>query len=106
MDSSTLSFVSYYEYQGSRDNICSLDLKTGKSSIIFPYTDEHYNNVTLLPVNNFQLSFTSSKRDASYAESETLIYDFRTGKTEKFPIQYNGNNVLLELFHYVHMKGK
>lgn len=52
-----LAFVSYYEYSGSKSNINYLDLNTYDSKTVFPHSEEHYNNVTLLPLNNHEISF-------------------------------------------------
>lgn len=93
-------FVSYYDFQGSRDNINYLNLKTGKASILFHYSEEHYNNVTLLPIGDRKISFSSSARDAFYSKSETLILDVDTKKIKKANITFENRTILLENFIY------
>ncbi|MEO3946759.1 hypothetical protein [Gorillibacterium sp. CAU 1737] len=93
-----ISFVSYYDFQGSRDSINVLDLASGGHRVVFPYTDVHYNNVTLLPVGEGKLTFTSSKKDEAYGSSKTILLDARSGSYQEKPIMFEGKTVLLEKF--------
>lgn len=95
-----LAFVSYYDYQGSRDSINLLNLEDYSASVLFPYTDEHYNNVTLLPIGQQRISFTSSEKYARFVESSTFIYDIPAGTYYQNDIQFNNSTVLLEKFIY------
>lgn len=45
-----LTFVSYYDFTGGRDSIHLFDCTAGSCETVFPYTENHYNNVTLLPL--------------------------------------------------------
>lgn len=95
---SELCFVSYYDFQGSRDNINYLDTNNGESSVLFHYTDEFYNNVTLLPVGNGRISFTSSKKDDLYENSRTYIMSVPNGSVSELDIEYEDNPIILEKF--------
>ena len=104
-DDSGLTFVSWYEFQGSRDNINYLDRKNGRVSVIFPYTEEHYNNVTLLPADAHRVTFTSSSHYEQLSDSETYQYDLKSGKVQQVDLKYAGEKAILEKFVYVKMKG-
>lgn len=95
---SELCFVSYYDFQGSKDNINRLNISDGKVSELFHYTDEFYNNVTLLPIGNGKISFTSSKKDDPYENSKTYCIDVSTGVVSELDIIYKGSPVILEKF--------
>ncbi len=105
-DGRGLTFVSWYEYQGSRDDICYLDLETEEAAVIFPHTEEHYNNVTLLPADSERVTFTSSAYGESLGDSETYQYDLKSGEVKKVDLQYAGEKAILEQFVYIRMDGK
>lgn len=96
-----LTFVSYYDFQGSCDDICSIDLKTGKAEILFAHSEENYNNVTLLPINESTILFTSSSRYQLYEESENMILNIIDGKTDRLELLYKNIPVLPQLFCYL-----
>ena len=95
-----LCFVTYYDYQGSRDNVNYFNTQTERTEILFHYSDEYYNNVTLLPVGNRKITFTSSSKDSFYSDSSTYIMDIQTKEYHKLDIEYNGEVVILENFIY------
>ena len=75
-------------------------MKEHSASEIFPYTDDYYNNVTLLPIGHNKITFTSSPKDAEYSSSFTIEYNFESGKYAPLDIMYNNKTVLLENFIY------
>lgn len=95
---SELCFVSYYDFQGSRDNINSLNINSGESTVLVPYTDEFYNNVTLLPIGGGKISFTSSAKNDVYENSKTYTLDVSDGTRSALDIACEGAPVLLENF--------
>jgi len=100
-DNSGICFVTFYDNNGGRDSINFFNVTQNELTIIFPYTDEHYNNVTLLPVGNNKISFTSSAKDAFFEESETILFDIPGNSYESQPVLYESITVLLENFVYV-----
>lgn len=74
MDENHIVFISYYDFTGGRDSVNSYDMKEHSASEIFPYTDDYYNNVTLLPVRHNEITFTSSPKDAEYSSSSTIVF--------------------------------
>lgn len=101
-----VSFISYYDFQGSRDSVNHLNLSTKKNSIIFPYSDKNYNNVTLLPVGNRKIIFTSSKKNDSFDKSNTILFDINTNKYSTLNILFNNKKVLLENFIFAQLENK
>lgn len=95
-----LCFVTYYDYQGSRNNINYLNVKTEVTEILFHYSDEYYNNVTLLPVGNRKITFTSSAKESFYSDSLTYIMDIQTKEYHVLNVVYNNEMVILENFIY------
>lgn len=95
-----ICFVTYYEWIGSCDDICYYNLSTGEMKILFPHTEEYYNNMTLLPIGGRTISFTSCLPDALYSTSDTYVIDVDTGAWEKLDVQYEGEPVILENFIY------
>jgi len=106
VDIDEITFVSYYDFQGSRDSINYYNLSSKKYQVIFPYSEQNYNNVTLLPVGNRQITFTSSKKNDSYEESSTILFNIDSNTYGKLNIKFKENNVLLENFVYLKMKKK
>ena len=104
-DGKGVAFVSWYEYQGSCDDINYLNLETGKASVIFPHTEDHYNNVTLLPADAERVTFTSSSRYEALEDSETYQYDLISGEFQRLDLKYAGEKAILEQFVYVRMGG-
>lgn len=100
MSEKQLGFVSYYDYQGGRDSINIYNFDSDTSAVIFPYTNENYNNVTLLPIGRQKLTFTSSSKNASYDESHTIEYNLSTNEYEAVDVQFNQKTILLEKFIY------
>jgi hypothetical protein len=98
-----ICFVAYYEFQGSRDSINYLNMATGEERIVFNYSDEHYNNVTLLPVGSGNISFTSSAKEMAFDESQTYILNIDSEDYASINIIYKGKPVLLERFAYVRL---
>ena len=45
-----LTFVSYYDFTGGRDSIHLFDCTAGSCETVFPYTENHYNNVPCFPL--------------------------------------------------------
>lgn len=95
-----IAFISYYDFQGSRDAVNIFDLKSKDCSVLFPYSNDYYNNVTLLPIGNEALTFTSSAKYEPYSNSITIQIDSNTGKYQKINIQLNHKTVLLKNFAY------
>lgn len=95
-----IAFISYYDFQGSRDVVNIFDLKSKNCSVLFSYSDVHYNNVTLLPIGNGDLTFTSSAKYKSYGDSTTIQIDPNTGKYQKINIRLNHKTVLLKNYVY------
>ena len=93
-----ICFVSYYDYRGSRDNVNYYHVHTGESHTLFHYTDEYYNNVTLLPIGGRKISFTSSGKDDVYENSRTYSLDIDTGAVTELDVIYRENSVILENF--------
>ena len=100
-DNNSICFVTYYDNNGGRDSINYYDLSKEEHTVIFPYTDEHFNNVTLLPVGNNKLTFTSSSILAAFEESDTILYDISNGSHGVLNVTYDGDIVLLRNFIYV-----
>lgn len=98
ISSSELCFVTYYEYQGSRDSINYYNIDENEYNILFAYTDEFYNNVTLLPIGQRKISFTSSPKNSFYEESQTYIMDIDSEKLEMINIVFEDKTILLEQF--------
>ena len=100
INDSELCFVTYYDWQGSRDNINYYSIETGKSEVLFHYSEEHYNNVTLLPIGNQKITFTSSANDCFYYESLTYVIDIGTREVSALNVSYDDKSILLENFIY------
>lgn len=105
-DGKGLAFVSWYEVQGSQDDINYYNMRTNEASVIFRHTEENYNNVTLLPADSKKVTFTSSARYESLQDSETYQYDLKTGDVQMIDVRYAGEKAVLEQFIYVKMKGE
>ena len=101
VDDTTLAYVAYYDFNGGRDSICAYDMKTGTAKEIFPYSEEHYNNVNLLPVGNQKLIFTSVAKQDFYSDSQTMEYNFNTGECTPLDISYQQETVLLSSFSHI-----
>ncbi|WP_025692175.1 hypothetical protein [Paenibacillus zanthoxyli] len=95
-----ICFISYYDFQGSRDSVNYLRLSSKEHRILFPYSDEHYNNTTLLPIGNRQITFSSSKKDDFYEDSKTILFSIDSNTYHNLDIKMNNKNVLLEKFIY------
>lgn len=100
LDENHIVFISYYDFTGGMDSVNSYDMQEHSASEIFPYTDDYYNNVTLLPIGGNKITFTSSPKNAEYSSSSTIGYDFKSGKYAPLNIAYNNKTVLLENFIY------
>lgn len=98
--------MSWYEVQGSQDDINYYNMRTNDASVIFRHTEENYNNVTLLPADSKKVTFTSSARYESLQDSETYQYDLKTGDVQMIDVRYAGEKAVLEQFIYVKMKGE
>ena len=99
-DENHIVFVTCYDFTGGRDSINAYNLKDHAVTELFPYTDEHYNNVTLLPIGQGKITFTSSPKDSDYSESSTIEYSFNSGAYNPIDVQYKQTTVLLENFNY------
>lgn len=95
-----VAFVSYYDFQGSRDDINCLNIETGEKRNIYKHTKDHYNNVTLLPIGEKKLTFTSSAKNETYEESKMYLLDMSTEKIEEISLVDKNKKILLELFVY------
>lgn len=97
-----LTFVSYYDFTGGRDSIHLFDCTAGSCETVFPYTENHYNNVTLLPIGSNKFTFTSSPKNEVFERSQTMEYeyDLDTEMAHQLTIQYQGKDVLLSQFLY------
>lgn len=100
LDENHIAFVTYYDFTGGRDSINVYKLNEHSVAELFPYTDEHYNNVTLLPIGQGKITFTSSPKDAEYSSSSTIEYSFVSGEYKPIDVQYKQDTVLLENFNY------
>lgn len=100
LDENHIAFVTYYDFTGGRDSISVYNLKEHSVEEPFPYTDEHYNNVTLLPIGQGKITFTSSPKDVEYSSSSTIEYSFDSGEYKPIDVQYKESTVLLENFNY------
>jgi hypothetical protein len=100
IDDSEVCFVSYYDISGGQNNINILDIDTGIAEILFPYTEDNYNNVTLLPLSKRKLTFSSSAKSAIYENSDTYVLDIDTGECIVNNIFFENNKILLEEFIY------
>lgn len=98
VDNNEISYITYYDFQGSRDSVNYLNLSTNEHRIIFPYSNKNYNNVTLLPVGNRRITFTTSKKDDIYENSSTILFDIGSNKYSKIDVKLNNNKVLLKNF--------
>lgn len=98
-----LTFVSYYDFTGGRDSIHLFDCTAGSCETVFPYTENHYNNVTLLPIGSNKFTFTSSPKNEVFERSQTMEYDLDTETAHQLMIQYQGKDVLLSQFLYTKM---
>lgn len=103
IDDDEICFVSYYDWQGSRDSINYFNLSTKEHRVLFPYTDENYNNVTLLPVGNRKITFTTSKKNDFYENSKTILFDIDTNTYSELNVKFEYKSVLLENFTYVEL---
>ena len=97
----SIVFVSYYDFQGSRDSINTFDIDTFTHSVIFPYSDEHYNNVTLIPIGDGSIVFTSSAKGEVLEASEVVKLEISSLNTTVLDVQFNGTKSLLGGFSYV-----
>jgi hypothetical protein len=75
---------------------------TRKRVVLFPHTDEFCNNVTLLPLGNRQISFTSSPNGAIFLESHTYVMDIDTKEIRRFDVLFDDKPILLSQFIYSH----
>jgi hypothetical protein len=98
IDKDEISFISYYDFQGSRDSVNYFNLHTKEHRILFPYTDENYNNVTLLPIGNYQITFTTSKKDIQYENSSTILFNIESNTYKKLDIKFKNDSVILKNF--------
>lgn len=98
IDDDEISFISYYDFQGSRDSVNYYNLTTHEHRILFPFSDENYNNVTLLPVGNRQITFTTSKKDDFYENSSTILFDIDSNKYSRLDVKLGDDKVLLKNF--------
>ncbi|WP_058302177.1 WD40 repeat domain-containing protein [Gorillibacterium timonense] len=96
-----ICFISYYDFQGSRDSVNTLRLSTQEHRVVFPYSDEHYNNTTLLPVGNRQITFTSSQKGDIYEQSKTILLNADTGSYRELDVKMGERQVLLDKFIHV-----
>lgn len=101
-----LAFVSYYGAQGGCDDINYINIRTNEVKILFSHTAEHYNNVTLLPISNSKVSFTSSKENDIYENSLTYVLDPLTGEIVQKNILFDNKPVILENFIFEKRIGK
>lgn len=101
IDDDEISFISYYDFQGSRDSVNYYNLTTHEHRILFPFSDENYNNVTLLPVGNRQITFTTSKKDDFYENSSTILFDIDSNKYSRLDVKLGDDKVLLKNFIFV-----
>lgn len=99
-----LAFISYYDWLGSQDNIGLYHMGTQTAEVIFEYSEEHYNNVTLLPINSQEVSFTSSAQGEFYEDSETWKISIDSGSASKSEIYFDQEVVLLENFIYFRLQ--
>ncbi len=106
IDTNRITFISYYDWQGSRDSVNYLDLSTNQYRIIFPYSDENYNNVTLLPVGDQRITFTTSPKNDYYINSSTILYDIDSHSFRKLDVKLGEDNVLLENFIFTGLSCK
>lgn len=93
-----ICYITYYDFQGSRNSVNYINLSNNERRILFPYSDENYNNVTLLPVGNRRITFTSSKRYEVYENSYTILFDIDSNNYSKQDIRLEEEKVLLENF--------
>ncbi len=100
INDSELCFVTCYDYQGSRDNINYYSIESGKSEVLFHYSDENYNNAAMLPIGNQKITFTSSANGSLYSDSLTYVLDIRTKESSVLNVSYNDKSILLENFIY------
>lgn len=100
IDENRIVFISYYDFTGGMDSVNCYDIKKHTASEIFPYTDDYYNNVTLLPIGHNEITFTSSPKDAEYSSSTTTEYNIDSGEYGPLDVKYNNKTVLLENFIY------
>lgn len=100
INDSELCFVTYYDYQGCRDNINYYSIESGKSEVLFHYSDENYNNAAMLPIGNQKITFTSSANGSLYSDSLTYVLDIRTKESSVLNLSYNDESMLLENFIY------
>ncbi len=98
IDDNEICFVSYYDFQGSRDNINYYNAFTKENKTIFPYTDENYNNVTLLPIGNRKITFMTSKKNDIYQNSKTILLDIDSNDFIELGVKLNDEDVLLIKF--------
>jgi hypothetical protein len=103
IDNDEISFISYYDFQGSRDSVNYFNISTKKHRMLFPYSDENYNNVTLLPIGNRQITFTTSKKNDIYENSSTILFDVDSNKYSKLNIKFGNDTILLEKFIFTQL---
>lgn len=106
LDTNRISFITYYDWQGSRDSVNCLDLLTNQHRTIFPYSDKNYNNVTLLPVGDQRITFTTSPKNEYYINSNTILYDINSHSFRKLNVKFGEDNVLLENFIFTSLSCK
>lgn len=106
IDNDEISYITYYDFQGSRDSVNYINLSTNEQRILFPYSDENYNNITLLPVGNRQIIFTSSKKDDTYENSNTILLAVDSNKYNKLDIKLKDSSVLLKNFIFTELQSK
>lgn len=97
----SIAFVSYYDFQGSRDSINTFNIDTLAHRVIFPYSEEHYNNVTLIPIGENSIVFTSSAKGKAFQASEVIKLEIDSLNTAVLDVQFNGTKLLLSGFSYV-----
>lgn len=103
IDNDEICYITYYDFQGSRDSVNYINLSNNEGRILFPYSDENYNNVTLLPVGNRRITFTSSKRNEAFDNSYTILFDIDSSNYSNHDIKFGEKKVLLENFVFCKM---
>lgn len=106
IDNDEISYISFYDFQGSRDTVNYFNVSTKKSRVLFPYSDVNYNNVTLLPVGNRMITFTTSKKDTPYENSSIILFNVDSNKYSKLDVKFGDDSVLLENFIFIELHCK
>lgn len=103
IDDDEICFISYYDCRGTRDSVNYFNLSTHEHRILFPYTDENYNNVTLLPVGNRRITFTTSKKYDFYENSKTILFDIDSNRYSELDVKLGDDSVLLQKFIFTEL---